>query len=79
MDYFILGVKKVMFTYVVCLGTLILSVLLTTFHPQRTHGVKPVAFSNTPPLAKRVVFISIDGLSSKVLHPKNEEAIEYLL
>uniref|UniRef100_A0A915EW50 GPI ethanolamine phosphate transferase 1 n=1 Tax=Echinococcus canadensis TaxID=519352 RepID=A0A915EW50_9CEST len=55
-----------------------LSVFLSSFESFIVNDVHPVKFNSSPPLAKRVVFITIDGLGEHILRRTKHKYVEFL-
>lgn len=65
-------------TFLVCFVITILSVFLSSFESFVVDDVELVKLVNSPPLAKRVVFITIDGLGAHILKETKHNYAKFL-
>ncbi|KAH9283554.1 hypothetical protein ECG_03652 [Echinococcus granulosus] len=62
----------------VCYVIAMLSVFLSSFESFIVNDVHPLKFNSSPPLAKRVVFITIDGLGEHILRRTKHKYVKFL-
>ena len=66
-------------TFFVCFLITLITVFLSTFEPAIVNDVEIVGFNYSPPLSKRLVLISIDGLGHQLLLKFGQHRIAFLM